>query len=318
MFKGCIYRHWITINGKEISYIGLHKGVNPQKDRWGQDGKKYKPIKEHRQTKFWRAIQTYGWENFGHEIIGYVEAPTLKQLALDLDEWEIYYIAKYDSFYNGFNGTTGGQGGYIVSDDTRIKLSEARKGKYNGENNPFYGRSHSNETRKKLSQRLSGDGNPNYGKQKSDETKKKMSDSHKGKTFTDEHKKKLSEAKKGSQLTNEHKKKIGEALKGKPITEEHKRKISNSHKGKTLTDEHKKKLSEAKKGKNDAQKKQMKPIICLETGQVFKCIGDAKRWSGCSGIANHLCGKNKSAGKHPETGEKLHWMYYSDYIDKNN
>ena len=54
-------------------------------------------------------------------------------------------------------------------------------------------------------------------------------------------------------------------------------------------------------------------VICLETCQVFNCIRDADCW--CNGAIKHaLNGKQKTSGKHPETGEKLHWMYYEDWL----
>lgn len=56
-----------------------------------------------------------------------------------------------------------------------------------------------------------------------------------------------------------------------------------------------------------------KKVICLETCQVFNSIKDADDW--CNGGIKHaLSGNQKTAGKHPETGEKLHWMYYEDWL----
>ena len=53
--------------------------------------------------------------------------------------------------------------GKTVSEETRRKLSEAKT----GENNPMYGRT--------------GENNPNYGKQHTEETRRKMSEARKGK-----------------------------------------------------------------------------------------------------------------------------------------
>ncbi len=57
------------------------------------------------------------------------------------------------------------------------------------------GRHHSEETKKKLSEARKGKPTWN-GKHHSEETKKKMAEAHKGKTFSEEHRKKMSEAKK--------------------------------------------------------------------------------------------------------------------------
>ena len=65
--------------------------------------------------------------------------------------------------------------------------SESKKGKYTGENNPFYGKHHSTETRKKLREsqkgKQAGEKNPMYGKHHTDEARRKMSEAHKGKRW---------------------------------------------------------------------------------------------------------------------------------------
>ena len=49
-----------------------------------------------------------------------------------------------------------------------------------GENNNMYGRHHSEETRKKMSEALKGENHPLYGKHRSEETRKKISEALKG------------------------------------------------------------------------------------------------------------------------------------------
>lgn len=51
-------------------------------------------------------------------------------------------------------------------------------------------------------------------------------------------------------------------------------------------------------------------VKCIETGEIFPSIAEATKWCGLkshSNIRECLIGKYKSAGKHPQTGEKLHW-----------
>ena len=52
-------------------------------------------------------------------------------------------------------------------------------------------------------------------------------------------------------------------------------------------------------------------VRCNETGEIFETISDAANWCGISvsGISIYLSGKSnrKSAGKHPDNGEKLTW-----------
>ena len=75
------------------------------------------------------------------------------------------------------------------------------------------------------------------------------------------------------------------------------------------------KISKANKGdKNPSATK----IICLETQQVFTTIKEAKQWLGKGDISKCCRGITKIAGKHPITGERLHWMYYSDYLEQQN
>ena len=233
MFKGYIYRHWIINDkGQEKSYIGQTTEDNVEK-RWGKNGKGYAPEKEKEPTKFYNAIKKYGWDNFSHKILFIIECETKEELVFWLDEWEKYYIEKYDSFYNGYNSTAGGGNG-IRSEETKRKLSEAKKGK---------------------------------------------------------------------PLPEEHKQKLSEALKGKPFSEEAKRKMSEAKKGKQHSEETKRKIGKASS----------KKIICLETKHVFDSIKQAQEWLGKGNIIQHLKGDAKSAGKHPITGEKLHWMYLDEY-----
>lgn len=60
-----------------------------------------------------------------------------------------------------------------------------------------------------------------------------------------------------------------------------------------------------------------KRVICLNNMEVFGCIEDASdRYGIDSSYLAKVCkGKNKSAGKHPLTNEKLLWAYYEDGVD---
>lgn len=60
-------------------------------------------------------------------------------------------------------------------------------------------------------------------------------------------------------------------------------------------------------------------IICLNTLEVFDQQSDAvKHFNLCTGAnLSAVCrGTRKSSGKHPITGEPLRWMYYTDYLKK--
>jgi len=93
------------------------------------------------------------------------------------------------------------------------------------------GFTHSEESKRKISDSLKGEKNRLYGKSQSEETKRKMSDAHKGKTLSEEHKRKLSESKSGK----------NHPFYGKSLSEDHKRKISESKKVKRRSEETKNK-----------------------------------------------------------------------------
>lgn len=89
--------------------------------RWHLDGSGYRT-----QIKFWRAIQKYGWDNFEHVVV-----------KTDLTEADAYaaeqfFIKLYDSKTNGYNSDDGGKGsiGHSMSNESRQKISNAKKGKY--------------------------------------------------------------------------------------------------------------------------------------------------------------------------------------------
>jgi hypothetical protein len=94
------------------------------------------------------------------------------------------------------NKTDGGDGasGYVFSEETKRKLSEAKKGK-----------KHSEETRRKQSERMKGENNLNYGKSPYEETRRKRSEANKGKKHSEETRRKQSEAKKGIKWWNDGK-----------------------------------------------------------------------------------------------------------------
>ncbi len=126
-----------------------------------------------------------------------------------------------------------------------------------------------------------GDKHPNYGKSRSEETKRKISEAKKGRPLPEEHKRKISRAMKNRQpwnkgLTKEHDLKIhqmaqakggirtspatefkkGHTLNvgdkspmyGKTFSEETRRKMSEAHKGNKHSEESKQKIGDASRG----------------------------------------------------------------------
>jgi hypothetical protein len=146
------------------------------------------------------------------------------------------------------NRTDGGEGssGWVPSEETRRKISEASKG-----NTYMLGKTLSEETKRKMSE-------TRKGKTHSEETKKKQSEVKKGKTFSEEHRRNLSEAQKGKTPSEETKKKIGDAQKGE----------KNHFYDRTHSEETKRKISELTKGRkwwNDG---------CGNCKRILECPGD--------------------------------------------
>lgn len=57
-------------------------------------------------------------------------------------------------------------------------------------------------------------------------------------------------------------------------------------------------------------------VKCKNNGKIFDNIKEASKWCGLKSrrlISANIRGKNKSAGKDPETGEKLTWEYVIEY-----
>jgi hypothetical protein len=63
----------------------------------------------------------------------------------------------------------------------------------------------------------------------------------------------------------------------------------------------------------------VKKVICLTTAEIFDSIVKAsKKYNFDKSGISKCCRKiQKSAGKHPITGEKLEWMYYDEYLKIN-
>lgn len=106
----------------------------------------------------------------------------------DLNNREIFWIKKMDSFENGYNLTLGGEGnrGYVVPTESREKMSKAKKGKQYR-----LGCTNTEESKSKLSASQMGN---KYclGRIYSDQTKAKLSLASKNKSM--EAKEKLSKA----------------------------------------------------------------------------------------------------------------------------
>lgn len=63
--------------------------------------------------------------------------------------------------------------------------------------------------------------------------------------------------------------------------------------------------------------KKTTPVRCLETGEEFDSITEAaKVYNTSTGSVSSSCKRFNSAGKHPITGERLHWEYINKEDNK--
>jgi group I intron endonuclease len=136
------------------------------------------------------AIQKYGKDKFSIELIVEVESP---DRAYELEQ---HYIKKYNTKApNGYNLTDGGDGifGWEPSEEYRKECSERIKQLHNEKKVGMYGKKHTEETKKKMSDAAKGKEKPWLsGRKISEETKEKISQSNKGKKLSEETKQKIS------------------------------------------------------------------------------------------------------------------------------
>lgn len=145
---------------------------------------------------FWRAIQKYGWDNFKHEMI--FQCESLEE-ANRMEEWLISVHSSNDPRY-GYNISAGADGRGIVAESTKELLRQNHKGFFQGESNPNYGRKHTPEECKKISEAnkryyIEHGHGVRFGIKASDELRMKLSEVRKNSPIVQEHMKRINKAK---------------------------------------------------------------------------------------------------------------------------
>jgi len=196
-----------------------------------------------------------------------------------------------------------------------------------GEKNPFYGKKHteeskrkmrgrivSRETRKKLSDAQkgkTGEKNGFYGKKHSEESKLKLSEAHKGqipwmkgKTHSAKTRNAISERLKGNinALGYKHTEESKNKMVGRIVSKETRQKISELHKGISLSEEHKRKIAESnheerpwRRGipcSDEHKQKLREAMLNLDDFKGYK--GTRKHRALVSDVAEKLTNKNDS------------------------
>lgn len=134
---------------------------------------------------------------------------------------------------------------------------------------------------------------------------------HENKFLSNESKMMISIKHKGKKLTDEHKAKISESGKGRVFSDETKNKISEAITGIKRSDETRERISNSRKGEKSWSRKS---IYCIELNEEFDSTKSAceKYGFNSASLCSHLKGRYSFSGKHPITGEPLHWVYVND------
>ena len=161
----------------------------------------------------------------------------------DAEQEQINYYKDKKLLYNTSFDVQAPMRGRTLSEEAKRKIGEANKKRPHpiGEKNPFYGKHHSDETKRILREQR-------VCKSPTEETRHKISLANKGRSISSEHRQRLSVALTGRIRSEQHRKHLSEANRGKRHSEETKLKLSHSLAGRKFTEEHKKKISEALKG----------------------------------------------------------------------
>ena len=195
----CIYLRTNLINGKQ--YVGQTIDFKMRERDWKYSKNYSNGVVDYAKAK-------YGLDNFQTSILKVCDTQD------ELDEWEKYYIKELNTKVpNGYNITDGGGGmsGYHMSEEAKIKISNANRG-----------RIFSEEHKKKLAL-------AKIGKQLSEEQKRKIGEKLKDKKLSEEHRRKISEARKGIKFSDETKNKLScIARQRPPMSEITRKKLSMS------------------------------------------------------------------------------------------
>lgn len=109
-----------------------------------------------------KAIQKYGIENFKITILKVCEVESL-------NDWEVRLIKEYGTLCpNGYNIRTGGGQGSLHCEESKKRMSEAKKGCKNHN----YGKPRSDTTKQRISQAKAGEKHHFFGKSFTEEHKK--------------------------------------------------------------------------------------------------------------------------------------------------
>lgn len=249
---GYIYQIYCTIPGVHSTYIG--KTTQSIEERFKEHLQEAQHTR--RNSKIYNAIRHYGAEYFYVRQLGEYDDAIL-------NEKEIEWIAYYDTFYNGWNSTLGGEGNVIWTEEMKEQQSLIMKQYYQGH-------------------------------KCSETTKNKLSEHMKERWSDPEYKERLSQSQKNSYIQNPERRETQRQNTLKRYENPAERKKSSLAQQKRWSNP-----EEHEKARQRQQKAVGKKVMCVETGVIYNCVADACEALGKSrtatGIAMCLSGKNKTA-----------------------
>lgn len=271
-FRQGVYGYFNIKNKKW--YIGKTKNDKKRKSQ-------YSNMSFQNQVKFYNAVLKYGWQNFQYYWLQDVINP------YELDECQKRWIKIYDSFNNGYNCDEGGGGrlGYSHSEETKIKISKANKGKSINK-----GIKKTQQQKRQHSKCMTGRPSGAKGTKRTQQQRKIMSQSQKGKIpwnkgqtniYSKQTLEKMSKSKIGTQPWNKGKTCI--------FSQETIQNMSKLHKGKHISTktQFKKGHISSKKGKFD-----IIPQFSLDENKILTKV-IPKRFQKCKQISDWhvMCNK---------------------------
>ncbi len=179
-------------------YVYIHLRLDNGKPFYVGKGKDRRAFSKMGRNTYWNNVVN----KYGYDII-IIENNLINEDALDR---EIYWIKRIGR-ENLVNMTDGGEGsdGFKHTPETILKLKNMEP-KFGKDNGNFGGGNWSEESKNRFSEyqkiNMLGDKNPFYGKKHSDETKKHLSKVRIGKKLTEEHKRNISLAQIGKRRNN--------------------------------------------------------------------------------------------------------------------
>ena len=236
--------------------------------RW-KDHKRKLNGNKHRNIYLQRAWKKYGGENFNFYILEQCDKSVL-------DSRECYYVSAFDCMNSehGYNIENGGNANKTIAKETRIKMSESRIGRFCGGDNPKAHPVYCPQLDRWFScileverERIASEGG--------------VRDCLRGRSKT----------------AGRH------PITGEKLTWYDEYKMEDPEIMKIIVDE--------KNGVSHvSQNIRIIPLYCFELDRLFEGGAPQVEKDGIVGrtaIQGHLSGRRKSAGKHPVTGEPLHW-----------